>query len=87
MQIRDRFQQTADIEGKLVRMADLSLWGEAAARAMGYDPMEFKAYGENLKNQNKDAVNFNALAQIMCNICQNELVTKHTQSNILFQIF
>lgn len=79
MQIRDRFQQTAEIEGKLERMADLSLWGEAAARAIGYDPMEFlKAYGENLKNQRKDAVNFNALAEIMFNICQDELVTKHT---------
>jgi hypothetical protein len=42
MQIKDQLQQTGELEGKLERMADFSFWGEAAARAMGYDPMEFK---------------------------------------------
>jgi hypothetical protein len=79
MQIKDQLQQTCELEGKLERMADFSFWGEAAARAMGYDPMEFlKAYSENLKNQSRDAVNFNALAEIICTICQDELVTEHT---------
>jgi hypothetical protein len=54
MQIKDRLQKTGELEGKLERMVDFSFWDEAAARAMGYDPMEFlKAYGENLKNQSK----------------------------------
>lgn len=79
MQIKDQLQQTGELDGKLERMTDFSFWGEAAAKAMGYEPMEFlKVYSENLKNQSRDAVNFNALAEIMCNICQDELVNEHT---------
>jgi hypothetical protein len=45
---------------------------------MGYKPMEFlDAYSENLRNQSREAVNFNALADIMLTICQNELARKH----------
>ena len=41
--------------------------------------MEFlDAYSENLKNQSRDAINFNALAEILCSICQDELATKYT---------
>jgi hypothetical protein len=55
-------------------MADFSVWGEAAARAMGYNPMEFlHAFSDNQKNQSKDAVNFNALADIIREICEEEL--------------
>jgi hypothetical protein len=87
MQIKDQLQQTGEVDGKLERMADFSFWGEAAARAMGYDAMEFlKAYGENLKNQSRDAVNFNALAEIMCTICQDELATKSTIEYTLPQL-
>jgi sugar-specific transcriptional regulator TrmB len=86
-QIKDQLQQTGELEGKLERMADFSLWGEAAARAMRYDPMEFlNAYSESLKNQSRDAVNFNALAEIMCAICQEELATEHTIEYTLPQL-
>jgi hypothetical protein len=79
MQIKDQLQQTGELDGKLERMADFSFLDEAASRAMGYKPMEFlEAYGENLKNQSRDTINFNALAEIMCTICQDELVAKHT---------
>ena len=79
MQIKDQLQQTGELDGKLERMADFCFWGEAAARAMGYKPTEFSnAYSENLKNQSRDAINFNALAEIMCTICQDELATEHT---------
>jgi hypothetical protein len=79
MQIKDQLQQTGELEGKLERMADFCFWGEAAARAMGYTPMEFlNSYSENLKNQSRDAINFNALAEIMCTICQDELATERT---------
>ncbi|MGA9841771.1 MAG: hypothetical protein WBP64_03190 [Nitrososphaeraceae archaeon] len=79
MQIKDQLQQTGELDGKLERMADFCFWGEAAARAMGYKPMEFlDAYSENLKNQSRDAINFNALAEILCSICQDELATKYT---------
>ena len=65
MQIKDQLDQTGELEGKLERMADFSVWGEVAARAMGYNPMEFlHAFSDNQKNQSKDAVNFNALADI-----------------------
>jgi hypothetical protein len=82
MQIKDQLQQTGELDGKLERMADFSFWGEAAARAMGYSPMEFlDAYSENLKNQCRDAINFNALAEIICSICQDELATKHSSEH------
>jgi hypothetical protein len=84
MQIKDQLHQSGELDGKLERMADFSFWGEAAARAMGYDPMEFlNAYGENLKNQSRDAINFNALAEIICNICQDELASKHIVEHTL----
>jgi len=78
MQEKDKLEQTQELDGKLERMADFSFWGEAAARVMGYKPMEFlNAYSENLRNQSRDAVNFNALADIMRNICDEELANKH----------
>ena len=87
MQIKDRFDQTNELDGKLERMADFCFWGEAAARAMGYEPMEFlNAYSENLRNQSRDAVNFNALAEIICAICQDEFATKHIVEYTLPQL-
>jgi hypothetical protein len=78
MQLKDQLEQSGELDGKLERMADFSFWSEAAARAMGYKPMEFlDAYSENLRNQSREAVNFNALADIMLTICQNELARKH----------
>ena len=87
MQIKDQLEQTGELKGKLERMADFSFWGEATARAMGYNPMEFlNVYSENLKNQSRDAINFNVLAEIVCSICQEELVTKHTIEYTLPQL-
>lgn len=44
---------------------------------MGYRPMEFlQAFSENQKNQSRDAVNFNALADIIREICEEELTHK-----------
>ena len=78
MQEKDKLEQTQELDGKLERMADFSFWGEASARVMGYKPMEFlNAYSENLRNQSRDAVNFNALADIMRLICDEELANKH----------
>ena len=49
--------------------------------------MEFlNVYGENLKNQSRDAVNFNALAEIICAICQDEFATKHIVEYTLPQL-
>lgn len=74
MQIKDQLDQTDELDGKLERMADFSVWGEAAARALGYNPMEFlDAFSENQKNQSKDAVNFNTLADTIREICEEEL--------------
>jgi hypothetical protein len=77
MQIKNQLEQSGELDGKLERIADFSFWSEAAARAMGYKPMEFlDAYSENLRNQSREAVNFNALADIMRIICQNESANK-----------
>lgn len=74
MQIKDQLGQTGELDGKLERMADFSVWGEAAARALGSKPMEFlQVFIENQKNQSRDAVNFNALADIIREICEDEL--------------
>ncbi|MFY9868126.1 MAG: hypothetical protein WAK17_00240 [Candidatus Nitrosopolaris sp.] len=78
MQEKDKLEQTQELYGKLERMADFSFWGEAASRVMDYKPMEFlNAYSENLRNQSRDAVNFNALADIVHVICDEELANKH----------
>lgn len=46
-----------ELKGKLPRMADFTVWGEAIARAMNYEPMEFmKLYDENRSKQNKEAI-------------------------------
>jgi hypothetical protein len=74
MQIKDKLDQTGELNGKLERMADFSVWGEAAARALGHKPMEFlQVFSDNQKNQSRDAVNFNALADIIREICEDEL--------------
>lgn len=84
MQIKDQLEQSHELDGKLERMADFCFWAEAAAQAMGYQPMEFlDAYTENLKNQSKDAVNFNALADIVRSICQEELARKRVEEYTL----
>jgi hypothetical protein len=52
LQEKDKLEQSQELDGKLERMADFSFWGEAAARVMGYKPMEFlNAYSENPRNQ------------------------------------
>ena len=46
----------------LPRMADFALWGEAIARAMGYNDLEFiQAYYENIGKQNIEAIEANPL--------------------------
>jgi hypothetical protein len=48
----------------LPRMADFAIWGEAIARAMGYQDMKFlNAYYENIGKQNIEAVESNILGQ------------------------
>src|SRR5207249_2358734 len=52
-----------------------------------YKPMEFlNVYSENLKNQSRDAVNFNALAEIIYSICQEEFITKQAVEYTLPQL-
>ena len=47
------------------------------ARALGSKPLDFlQTFSENQKNQSKDAVNFNALADIIREICEEELEHK-----------
>jgi len=87
MQIKDQLDQSGELDGKLERMADFSVWGEAAARAMGHNPMEFlEAFSENQKNQSKEAVNFNALADIIREICEDELGSQYEVEYLVPQL-
>ena len=46
------------------------------ARVMGYKPMEFlNAYGENLRNQSREAITFSALGDILRTICDEDLTS------------
>jgi hypothetical protein len=48
----------------LPRMADFAGWGEAIARAMDYEPLEFiDAYNKNIGRQNIEVIESNQLAQ------------------------
>ena len=48
----------------LPRMAEFALWGEAIARALGYEPLRFiNAYYENIGRQNMEALEANQLGQ------------------------
>ncbi len=50
--------------GKLPRMADFCLWGCAIAEGLGVDRMDFlNAYASNIKDQHKEIVGGNTLAQ------------------------
>lgn len=54
----------------LPRMADFALWGEAIARAMGYEPLEFiNAYYDNIGKQNIEAIEYNPLGQAIVKLC------------------
>jgi hypothetical protein len=47
----------------LPRMADFTVWGEAIARAMDYQPLEFiDVYNKNIGRQNIEAIESNQLA-------------------------
>ncbi|PWU81183.1 MAG: hypothetical protein DLM72_08300 [Candidatus Nitrosopolaris wilkensis] len=48
----------------LPRMADFAAWGEAIARTLGYEPLEFiNIYYSNIGRQNVEAIETNPLAQ------------------------
>lgn len=48
---------------ELPRMADFALWGEAIARSMGYEPLEFmKAYYNNIGKQNMETIESHPIA-------------------------
>lgn len=47
-----------DLQGKLPRMADFAIWGEAISRTLGYKPNEFiKAYEMNRSKQDYEIIN------------------------------
>jgi len=55
-----------ELKGKLPRMADFAVWGEALARAMGYEPMEFhEAYNEKIRQQNREVITGDIIGEII----------------------
>jgi hypothetical protein len=54
----------------LPRMADFALWGEAIARALNHEPLEFiTTYYENIGRQNIEAIDSNELGQAIIKLC------------------
>ena len=69
LQIKPTVQLT-----NLPRMADLSVWGESIARAMGYNNLEFiNAYYENIGKQNIEALESEPLGQVISKFCDDYL--------------
>lgn len=61
MQIKDTIKLD-----DLPRMAEFALWGEAIARALNYQPLEFiSAYYENIGRQNIEVLEANQLGQVI----------------------
>ena len=49
--------------GRLPRMADFAIWGEAVSRAMGYQPLEFfNVYTTRISDLSKSVISENAVA-------------------------
>ncbi len=49
--------------GRLPRMADFAIWGEAVSRALGYQPLEFfNAYTARISDLSKSVISENAVA-------------------------
>jgi hypothetical protein len=58
----------------LPRMADSALWGEAIARAMGYQDLEFiNAYYDNIGKQNIEAIENHPLGQAVAKFYEDEI--------------
>ena len=61
----------------LPRMADSALWGEAIARAMGYQDLEFiNAYYDNIGKQNIEAIENHPLGQAVAKFYDEEIEGK-----------
>ena len=54
------------------RMADFALWGEAIARAMGYEDLQFiRVYNENIGKQNFASLEYTSLGQVVSKFLYN----------------
>lgn len=67
---------------ELPRMADFAEWGEAIARAMGYEPGRFmQAYYNNIGKQNVEAIESNPLAQAIVKFAEQNSTWEGTVSD------
>jgi hypothetical protein len=63
----------AELNGKLPRMADFTVYGEAIARSMGCKPYDFyNAYMENILESNKIAVIENPIGNLVIEFLQDK---------------
>jgi hypothetical protein len=68
----------------LPRMADFALWGEAIARAMGYNDLDFiKVYYENIGKQNIEAIENHPLGQIIVRYIGENQICEGSPSEVL----
>jgi hypothetical protein len=65
----------------LPRMADFALWGEAIARAMDYEDLEFiHAYYDNIGKQNVEAIENNPLGQAIARFYEEEIENNYQET-------
>jgi hypothetical protein len=65
----------------LPRMADSALWGEAIARAMGHQKLEFlQAYYNNIGKQNIEAIENHPLGQAVAKFYEEEIQSESKES-------
>lgn len=61
-----------ELKGRLPRMADFAVWGECAARSMGYNSNEFfDAYKIHVSNLNKEAIEKNIVGELLLEFLEN----------------
>ena len=61
-----------DLRGKMPRMSDFSIWGEAIARAMGIEKMLFiEIYSERITTDSLDIVNYYPIFQLVQKMMEN----------------
>ncbi|NOZ82569.1 MAG: hypothetical protein GXN98_01940 [Euryarchaeota archaeon] len=71
----------------LPRMADFTVWGEAIARALGYEPLEFfNAYMKKLRRQNREVLEADAIGDLLIKFMENRDSWEGTPTKLLREL-
>ncbi len=76
-----------ELKGKLPRMADFTVWGEAISRALGYEALEFyNAYMEKLRRQNKEVLEADVIGDLLIKFMENRESWEGTPTELLKEL-